>query len=45
MSHENAMAGLALRLTQEHVLSATPGAPVVDDRVRRWRLLPQRTRS
>ena len=37
MSHEPSMAGLALRLTQEHVLSATPDAPVVEHRSRRRR--------
>ena len=35
MSHEPVMADLALRLTQQHVLSATPDAPVIEHRSRR----------
>ncbi len=51
MFHEPAMADLSLRLTERHVLSAAPDAPVVEHRGRRrrpWRARPardQRTRS
>jgi hypothetical protein len=37
MSNTPAMADLALRLTQHHVLSAMPDAPVVEHRSRRRR--------
>ena len=37
MSHEPVMADLAVRLTQHHVLSAAPDAPVVPHRGRRRR--------
>jgi hypothetical protein len=39
MFHEPAMADLALRLTQQHLLGATPVAPVVEHRPRSWRRL------
>ncbi len=51
MSHAPVMADLALQLTQQHVLSARPDAPVVAPRRRRRRRFSapetetQRTRS
>ncbi len=51
MFHEPVMADLAVRLTERHVLSAAPEAPVVAHRVRRRRrfgavvIRSQRTRS
>jgi hypothetical protein len=39
MFHEPVMADLALRLTQQHVHSAAPDAPVIEHRSRR--LLPK----
>ena len=50
MSHAPVMADLAVRLTQQHVLSARPDAPVVAPRRRRLlrfgaQVTVQRTRS
>ncbi len=44
MFHEPVMADLALRLTRQHVLSATPDAPVIESRSRRRRPKTRRLR-
>jgi hypothetical protein len=41
MFHEPVMADLALRLTQQHIHSATPDAPVIEHRSRRRLLKPR----
>jgi hypothetical protein len=45
MSHELPMADLAVRLTERHVLSAAPDAPVVEHRGRRRPWGPRRRRA